>query len=84
MSTALLDVSTTLKRIFALEGFGRVSRVYLLGMVNATICFPELERVSMTGAVIAILSEDFIVSITGTVIAIDAFEVFPPNMYPAS
>ena len=56
----------------------------MLGMVNATICFPELERVSMTGAVIAILSEDFIVSITGTVIAIDAFEVFPPNMYPAS
>jgi hypothetical protein len=53
-------------------------------MVNAMICFPELERVSMTGTVIAILSEVFVVSITGAVIAIDDFAVLPPNIYPAS
>jgi hypothetical protein len=53
-------------------------------MVNAMICFLEFERVSMTGIVIAILSEVFVVSITGTVIVIEDFAVLPPNIYPAS
>jgi hypothetical protein len=83
-STAFLDFSTTLKRIFALDGFGRFSRVYLFGIVNATICFHEFEIVSITGVFMAIDSEFFIVSMTGTVIEIDDFAVFPPKIYPAS
>jgi hypothetical protein len=80
-STALLDLLTDLKRIFALSGFGRLSSVYLLGSVNATICFPLPESVSITGTVIAMDSDDFWVSITGTVILIAVCEVFPPKIF---
>lgn len=79
-----MDDSTCLKRIFALSGFGRLSRIYLLGSVNATICFPLLETVSITGAVMAMDLDDFWVSITGTVILIEVWEVLPPKIYPAS
>lgn len=83
LSTAFLDLSTFLKRMFALFGFGRVSREYLLGMVKAMVCFSLPEVLSITGTVIAIFSGARIVWRVALT-PIDVFETFPPKIYPAS
>lgn len=84
LSTALREFSTFLKRIFALCGFGRVSRVYILGIVNAMMCLPPHIVVFITGVVMAIFSGARIVCMRVELTPINVLEVFPPKIYPAS
>lgn len=78
-------------------GVGNVSRVYQRGIPKEIVCVSPsfvtttgevieiFSDVTTTGAVIAIFSDVFFFcAITGAVIEILSFFVFPPKIYPAT